>query len=70
MPTNEIIADSLVLVEHVLAGLPRFQNLVEGWHNGFQKLVGCSNPTLWTLLTALKKEDLARDLSPNVGSGG
>ena len=41
----------------VLAGLPRSNNLVEGWHNGFQKLVGCSNPTLWTFLTAPKKEE-------------
>ena len=31
--------------------------LVEGWHSGFQTLVGYSNPTLWTFLTALKKEE-------------
>ena len=41
----------------VLAGLPRSNNLVEGWHNGFQTLIGTSNPTLWTFLTALKKEE-------------
>ena len=41
----------------VLAGLPRSNNLVEGWHNGFQSLVGVSNPTLWTFLSALKKEE-------------
>ena len=45
------------MYDTVLAGIPRSNNLVEGWHNGFQKLVGYSNPTLWTFLTALKKEE-------------
>ena len=31
----------------VLAGLPRSNNIVEGWHNGFQQLVGHSNPNIW-----------------------
>ena len=31
--------------------------MVEGWHNGFQSLVGTTNPTLWTFLSALKKEE-------------
>ena len=38
------------------AGLRRSNNLVEGWHNGFQTLVGASNPTLWKFVTAVKKE--------------
>ena len=64
MPTEEIVAGSLVLVEvwnmydTVLAGLSRSNNLVEGWHKSFQKLVGCFNPALWTFLTALKEENL------------
>ena len=37
--------------DSVLAGLPRSNNLVEGWHNGFRSLMGVSNPTLWTFLT-------------------
>lgn len=41
----------------VLAGLPRSNNIVEGWHNGFQSLVGTTNPTLWTFLSAVKKEE-------------
>ena len=41
----------------VLANLPRSNNMVEGWHNGFQSLVGTTNPTLWTFLSALKKEE-------------
>ena len=31
----------------VLASLPRSNNIVEGWHNGFQQLVGHSNPNIW-----------------------
>ena len=41
----------------VLAGLPRSNKIVEGWHNGFQQLVGHSNPNIWTFLKALKRED-------------
>ena len=41
----------------VLTRLPCSNNLVEVWHNGFQTLVGCSNPTLRTFLTALNKEE-------------
>ncbi len=43
--------------DSVLAGLPRSNNIVEGWRNGFQSLVGTSNPTLWTFLTAMKQEE-------------
>ena len=43
--------------DSVLAGLPRSKNIVESWHNGFQSLVGTSNPTLWTFLTAMKQEE-------------
>jgi len=39
----------------VLAGLPRSNNAVEGWHNGFQQLVGHSNPTIWNFLNANEK---------------
>ena len=58
-PTTEPIFDKYLwnMYNPVLAGLPRSNNLVEGWHNGFQMLVGCSNPTLWTFLTALKKKE-------------
>ncbi|KAL5268243.1 hypothetical protein ACHWQZ_G002193 [Mnemiopsis leidyi] len=56
----------------VLAGLPRSNNFVEGWHNGFQTLVGGSNPTLWTFLTALKKEEnitFAKKVKKMMGEG-
>ena len=39
-----------------LTGQPRSSNLAEGWHNGFQDLIGCTNPTIWSFLTALKLE--------------
>ena len=58
-PSTEPIFDKYLWNQYdtVLARLPRSNNLVEGWHNGFQTLIGCSNPTLWTFLTALKKEE-------------
>ena len=40
----------------VLAGLPRSNNLVEGWHNGFQTLFGTSNPKLWTFLLLSRRK--------------
>ena len=41
-PTTEPIFDKYLwnMYDSVLAGLPRSNNLVEGWHNGFQTLVG------------------------------
>ena len=43
--------------DSVFASLPRSNNLVKGWHNGFEILVGTSNRILWIFLTALKKEE-------------
>ena len=37
-----------------LAGRPRSSNIAEGWHNSFRTLVGCTNPTIWKFLDALK----------------
>jgi hypothetical protein len=56
------------MYDSVLAGLPRSNNLFEGW----QTLVGCSNPTLWTLLTALKKTEnltLSKRVKMSLGKG-
>ena len=73
-PTTEPIFDKYLwnMYDPVLAGLPRSNNLVEGWHNGFQTLVGCSNPTLWTFLTALKKEEnltFSKKVKMSLGEG-
>ena len=60
-PLSRSSTSTEVLLEQVsdLPGLPRSNNLVEldGWYNGFQTLESCSNPTLWTFLTALKEEE-------------
>jgi hypothetical protein len=73
-PTTEPIFDKYLwnMYDSVLAGLPRSNNLVECWHNGFQTLVGCSNPTLWTFLTALKKEEnltFSKKVTMSLGEG-
>ena len=36
-------------------------NMTEGWHNGFQSLVRCTNPTIWTYLDAIKLEQELTD---------
>ena len=43
--------------ERVLESLPRTNNSVEGWHNGFQRSLMCSHPTVWRLIEHLKKEE-------------
>ena len=43
--------------DRVLESLPRTNNSVEGWHNGFQRSLMCSHPTIWRLIEHLKKED-------------
>ena len=74
-PSTEPIFDIKYLwnqYDTVLARLPRSNNLVEGWHNRFQTLVGCSNPTLWTFLTALKKEEnltFSKKVKMSLGEG-
>ena len=73
-PSTEPIFDKYLWNQYdtVLARLPRSNNLVEGWHDGFQTLVGCSNPTLWTFLTALKKEEnltFSKKVKMSLGEG-
>ena len=55
--SRESLRNSSGQYDTVLANLPRSNNMVEGWHNGFQSLVGTTNPTLWTFLSALKTEE-------------
>lgn len=42
--------------EATLAGLPKINNSVEGWHKGFLSLLTASHPTIWRLIYVLKKE--------------
>ena len=36
--------------------LPRSTNIAEGWHRGFNSMLGCSNPTIWKFLDCVKAE--------------
>jgi len=43
---------------------PRTNNSVEGWHNSFNSMLSAHHPSIWTFITALKKEEsLNRDLN-------
>ncbi|KAL4090199.1 hypothetical protein QTP88_025098 [Uroleucon formosanum] len=37
--------------------LPRTNNNIEGWHNGFSALLTSSHPTIWKFINCLKKEE-------------
>ncbi|KAG7174248.1 hypothetical protein Hamer_G003158, partial [Homarus americanus] len=34
----------------------RTNNLCESWNRGFQQLVGCSHPTIWTAIECTRKD--------------
>ncbi|KAG7160430.1 hypothetical protein Hamer_G001676 [Homarus americanus] len=34
----------------------RTNNLCESWIHGFQQLVGCSHPTIWTTIECIRKD--------------
>ena len=40
----------------VLENMPRTNNHLEGWHNGFNTLVNCSHPNIYSFLNCLKDE--------------
>ncbi len=42
--------------EAAKSGLPRTNNSVEGWHRGFNELVGSSHLSIWKFIDDLKKE--------------
>lgn len=37
--------------------IPRTNNAIEGWHNGFKSMLNAVHPSIWTFIEALKKED-------------
>ncbi|XP_029344148.1 uncharacterized protein LOC115033845 [Acyrthosiphon pisum] len=37
--------------------IPRTNNSVEGWHNSFNSMLSAHHPSIWTFITALKKEE-------------
>ena len=42
--------------EAAKSGLPRTNNSVEGWHRGFNQLLGSSHPTIWKFIEDLHKQ--------------
>jgi len=48
--------------EAAKTGLPRTNNSVEGWHGGFNALLGACNPTIWTFIDKLQYEQGLNDL--------
>ena len=49
--------DSWNVYNRVLESLSCTNNSVEGWHNGFQRSLMCSHPSIWRLIEQLKKEE-------------
>jgi len=39
-----------------MTGQARTNNVCEGWNNGFSRLVGHKNPSLWTVIQCLEKD--------------
>jgi hypothetical protein len=48
--------------EAAKSGLPRTNNSVEGWHRGFNQLLGSSHPTIWKFIDDLKKEQSLNEM--------
>ena len=42
--------------------LPRSTNIAEGWHRGFNSMLGYSNPTIWKFLDCVKAEQSLTDM--------
>jgi hypothetical protein len=44
------------------ADLPKTNNSVEGWHYGFNQLLGAHHPTIWKFINGLQKEQSLNEL--------
>ena len=42
--------------------LQRSTNIAEGWHWGFNSMLGCANPTIWKFLDCVKAEQSLTDM--------
>lgn len=43
--------------DRVVNDLPRTNNAVEGWHNRFNRHVGCHHANIWKIIDVIKKEE-------------
>jgi len=43
--------------ELIQKDIPRTNNAIEGWYNGFNSMLNAIHPSIWTFINALKKED-------------
>ena len=41
--------------------MKRTNNYAKGFHSGFTQLIGCTNPTIWAFLRALKLQQSITD---------
>jgi hypothetical protein len=46
----------------VINDLPKTNNSVEGWHRGFNELLGAHHPSIWKFIDGLKKEQSLNEL--------
>ena len=46
--------------DQMVDNLSRTNNAVEGWHNRFNRHVGCHHANIWKIIDIIKKEDLSR----------
>jgi hypothetical protein len=42
--------------EATLTGEARTNNFCEGWNNGFHQMIGHSNPSVWTVIDSIRKD--------------
>ena len=58
---NKAVSDDYGLV-HSRSLLPRSKNIAEGWHRGFNSMLGCSKLTIWKFLDRVKAEQSLTDM--------
>lgn len=67
---NIPIWNNFNILEYSQDQVPRTNNMMEGWHNGFHRAVGCDHPTFWRLLEAIRKEQQYQEKNlENIASG-
>jgi len=44
--------------ERLRTGLPRTNNMIEGWHRGVQASLDAEHPSIWKCISLFKKEEV------------